>query len=139
MRTRKKSKLFVAVAVVLAGVMPVNATEAKPKLLCPQWRRLALRVGFSDRDYNKLDYIIWRESRCAPGAVNVNYHGRGMVTRDWGLTQVNDYSWITFLRNRNIVTKSTQLLKPKENLEAAKALYDYSKSFHGDPWLQWEK
>lgn len=136
MRTKK---LFVAVVVALVGVVPANSTMAKPKLLCPQWKKLALHVGFSNRDYSRLDYIIWRESRCAPRAVNTNYHRDGLVTRDWGLTQVNDFSWITFLRNRKIVTKSTQLLQPRENLEAAKALYDYSKDHHGDPWLQWEK
>lgn len=136
MRTRK---LFVAVAVLLVGVVPSSDAVAKPKLLCPQWKKLALRVGFSSRDYGRLDYIIWRESRCAPRAVNTNFHRDGLVTRDWGLTQVNDFSWITFLRNRKIVTKSAQLLNPKSNLRAAYALYDYSKETHGNPWLQWEK
>ena len=136
MRTKK---LFVAVAVALTSVVPASATVAEPKLLCPQWKKLALRVGFTRSDYRRLDYIIWRESRCAPKAVNTNYHGNGKVTRDWGLTQVNDYSWITFLRNRKIVSKSSQLLQPRENLEAAKALYDYSKDRHDNPWLQWEK
>lgn len=138
MRTRKKSGLLAA-AVAFASVVPADAAVAHHQLLCPQWKKLALRVGFSNRDYNKLDYIIWRESRCAAKAVNTNFHRDGKVTRDWGLTQVNDFSWITFLRNRKIVTKSTQLLNPRQNLEAAYALYDYSKETHGNPWLQWEK
>lgn len=136
MKTRKTIAIITA---TLVGVMPAGVAVSKPKLLCPQWRPLALKVGFSNRDYGRLDYIIWRESRCAPRAVNTNFHRDGRVTRDWGLTQVNDFSWITFLRGRKIVTKSTQLLRPRENLKAAKALYDYSKETHGNPWLQWEK
>ena len=136
--TRKVS-LFISVCAVAIGVMPVATVHSAPQFHCPQWRSLALRVGFTAKDYGRLDYIIWRESKCAPTAINVNHHANGRVTRDWGLTQVNDFSWITFLRNRKIVTKSTQLLNPKANLEAALALYDYSKNYHGDPWLQWEK
>lgn len=130
---------LVGVVASLAGFMPASGASAHDGLLCPQWKKLAMQVGFSNRDYGKLDYIIWRESRCAARAVNVNFHRDGRVTRDWGLTQVNDFSWITFLRNRKIVSKSAQLLNPKANLEAAHALYEYSKDNHGDPWLQWEK
>lgn len=126
------------VLTVMLGFTP-TAVDANTQLMCPQWQKLARRVGFSPSQYRHLDYIIWRESRCAPKAVNTNYHHDGRVTRDWGLTQVNDYSWITFLRNRNIVTKSSELLSPVKNLEAAKALIEYSSDRYGDPWLQWRK
>lgn len=126
------------VLAVVLGFAP-TAVDANTQLMCPQWQRLAQRVGFSTSQYRRLDYIIWRESRCAPKAVNTNYHNDGRVTKDWGLTQVNDYSWITFLRNRKIVTKSSDLLSPVNNLKAAMALVEYSSDRYGDPWLQWRK
>ena len=139
--TKRISKLAMAVVVGLTvptiAVSNVNATS--PKYNCPQWRRLALDVGFSKRDWVKLDKIIWRESRCAPKAINKNNRRDGSTwSRDYGLTQVNDYSWITYLRGKKIVSKSTELLNPRKNLKAAYELYQYSDDRHDDPWLQWK-
>ncbi len=133
------SKRIIGFVLAVALGFASTAVDADTQLLCPQWARLAQRVGFTQSQYRQLDYIIWRESRCAPKAVNTNFHHDGRVTKDWGLTQVNDFSWITFLRNRKIVTKSSELLSPVKNLKAAKALFDYSQDRHGDPWLQWRK
>jgi hypothetical protein len=130
-------RIISAVLAVVIGFAPVATAHADTVYRCPKWRKLAMQVGFSARDYKTLDYIIWRESRCAPTAINVNHHRDGKVTRDWGLTQVNDYSWITFLRNGEIVDSAKDLLNPKHNLKAARALYVYSKKFHDNPWLQW--
>jgi hypothetical protein len=139
--TKRISKLAMAVVVGLSvptiAVSNVNATS--PKYNCPQWRKLALNVGFSKRDWVKLDKIIWRESRCAPKAINENNRRDGSTwSRDYGLTQVNDYSWITYLRGKKIVSKSTELLNPRKNLKAAYELYQYSDDRHDDPWLQWK-
>jgi hypothetical protein len=139
--TKRISKLAMAVVVGLTvptiAVSNVNATS--PKYNCPQWRKLALNVGFSKRDWVKLDKIIWRESRCAPKAINENNRRDGSTwSRDYGLTQVNDYSWITYLRGKKIVSKSTELLNPRKNLKAAYELYQYSDDRHDDPWLQWK-
>lgn len=139
--TKRISKLAMAVVVGLTvptiSVSTVNANKAKDN--CPQWKRLAFDVGFSKRDWVRLDKIIWRESRCAPKAINENNRRDGSTwSRDYGLTQVNDYSWITYLRGKKIVSKSTELLNPRKNLEAAYELYQYSDDRHDDPWLQWK-
>lgn len=139
--TKRISKLAMAVVVGLTvptiPVSNVNANKAKDN--CPQWKRLALDVGFSKRDWVRLDKIIWRESRCAPKAINENNRTDGSTwSRDYGLTQVNDYSWITYLRGKKIVSKSTELLNPRKNLKAAYVLYQYSDDRHDDPWLQWK-
>ncbi len=139
--TKRISKLAMAVVVGLSvptiAVSDVNANKIKDN--CPQWKRLALDVGFSRRDWVKLDKIIWRESRCMPKAINENSRIDGSTwSRDWGLAQINDYSWITYLRSKKIVSKSTELLNPRNNLEAAYELYEYSKDRHDDPWLQWK-
>lgn len=137
---KRVSSIVVAVVVGLFPTTMVSASKPKSELLCPQWRDLALDVGFTARDYKKLDYIIWRESRCNPKSIGLNYDEDGSVwSKDWGLTQVNDYSWITYLRNRKVVSKSAQLLNPRRNLEAAYELFEYSSDRHDDPWLQWKK
>lgn len=136
---KRVSSIAVAVLVGLFPTSAVSALKPKSELLCPQWRDLALDVGFTARDYKKLDYIIWRESRCNPKSIGLNYDEDGSVwSKDWGLTQVNDYSWITYLRGKKIVSKSTQLLNPRRNLEAAYELFEYSSDRHDDPWLQWK-
>lgn len=105
---------------------------------CPKAMALALQAGFRKSDLPKLDYIIYRESRCRPEAVGHNRRKDGTIwSSDYGLTQINGYSWITYLRNKKIVSKSSELLKPLSNLRAAKALYDYSKKEGLDPWYQW--
>lgn len=139
--TKRISKLAMAVVVGLSvptiAVSNVNAIQSKD--FCPQWKRLALDVGFSRRDWVRLDKIIWRESHCNPKAINENSRSDGSTwSRDWGLAQINDYSWITYLRSKNIVSKSAELLNPRDNLEAAYELYEYSQDRHDDPWLQWK-
>lgn len=105
---------------------------------CPKAMALAIQAGFKKNDLPKLDHIIYRESRCAPGATNLNRRSDGTVwSTDYGLTQINGYSWVTYLRNKRIVSKSSELLEPLTNLRAAKALYDYSKKEGLDPWFQW--
>lgn len=138
---KRISKLAIAMVVGLSVptivVSNVNAIQLKDN--CPQWKKLALDVGFSRRDWIRLDKIIWRESHCNPKAVNENSRTDGSTwSRDWGLAQINDYSWITYLRSKKIVTKSSQLLDARNNLEAAYELYQYSNNRHDDPWLQWK-
>jgi hypothetical protein len=49
-----------ALAAITLSAQPAHATGWK----CPQWRQLALDVGFTKRDWVTLDKILYRESRC---------------------------------------------------------------------------
>jgi hypothetical protein len=51
--------------------------------------------------------------------------------------QVNDYSWITYLRGKKIVQKSSELTNPRKNLLAALALKEYSEKKGYGKWHQW--
>jgi hypothetical protein len=134
MRKRILTPVIAAMLAVASTPTSTQATEFK----CPKAMALALQAGFHRLDLPKLDKIIYRESRCRPEAVGYNKRKDGTVwSRDYGLTQINDYSWITYLRNKGIVKKSLQLLEPLSNLKAAKALFDYSKKEGLDPWHQW--
>jgi len=133
---RKRILTLVIAAIIAVVPVPTNTHAAGFK--CPKAMALALQAGFSKNDLQKLDYIIYRESRCQPKAVGYNKRQDGTVwSRDLGLTQINDYSWITYLRNKKIIKQSLQLLQPLTNLIAAKALFDYSKEEGLNPWHQW--
>ena len=136
-----RKRIFVPAIISLLLTVPSTSAlaESTNKPNCPQWHELALKVGFKKKDLPTLDYIMWRESRCGARSVGLNYRGNGTVwSKDYGLTQINDYSWITYLRNKRIVTKSSDLLNPAANLKAAKALFDYSKEEGMNPWHQWQ-
>lgn len=129
-----KKILVAAFAAMSLTASPVGATEWR----CPKWHKLALDVGFKRSDLKTLDYILWRESRCSKSARGLNKRADGSVwSTDLGLTQINNYSWVTYLRNLGIIKHSEDLLHPRTNLRAAKALYDYSKSKGYSPWHQW--
>lgn len=136
MRKRILTPAILSLSLLATPAMakPVEADGFK----CPRAMALALQAGFRKRDLPRLDYIIYRESRCRPEAVGYNKRKDGTVwSKDYGLTQINDYSWITYLRNKRIVKSSVELLHPLTNLRAAKALFDYSKEEGLDPWHQW--
>lgn len=50
---------------------PVSEWVGAPKWSqCPQWYQMARAVGWTDSQWRTLDYIMYRESRCRPGAHN---------------------------------------------------------------------
>jgi len=106
---------------------------------CPKAIAIAIQAGFDKKDLPTLDKIVYRESRCNNKAIGYNRRANGSVwSIDYGLTQINNYSWITYLRNLGIITKSTDLLHPFTNMKAARALYNYSLLHGGNPWRQWK-
>lgn len=128
-------RIIASAAVVFAlSATPAHATTFK----CHQWMATAVRVGFKKSDLKELDRLMYRESRCAPGARHLNKNSAGLVTSvDKGLMQINDKSWVTYLRNLGIIKSSDDLLHPGTNLKAAKALYDYSVEHGYNRWYQW--
>jgi hypothetical protein len=62
------------VAVVLAVTVAVLATCDQPASAatgpCGQWRSTAIAVGFTSSQWPTVARIMWRESRCRPGARN---------------------------------------------------------------------
>lgn len=157
---------FLAVALVAISAAPsvalakspVSSTEWDEKSLsapprglsvpmfkvarCPQWWDKAKAAGFRGRDLRILDYIMWRESRCAPRAHNTRLNRDGST--DMGLTQINDRSWCLpsrynrkgYLQSVGVIQYCEDLFDPQVNLLAAKALYDYSKK-RGNGFQPW--
>ncbi len=133
-------KLLALVTTVLLSLLPHgHAHAAKSKGLCPQWRAHAVSVGWKVKNLATLDYIMHRESRCRPHALNTTLNRNG--SWDYGLLQINDRTWCMpskysakgYLQNLKIIKSCNDLLNPTVNLVAALAVYEAAgNSF--SPW-----
>ena len=110
---------------------------------CAQWFDTAVEAGWETWQLPKLDYIMWRESRCFAGAINKTLNAD--KSWDYGLLQINDKSWckktkwypMGYLQSLNVLDYCVDLLEPHTNLKAAKALYDYSQKTTKNGFNPW--
>jgi hypothetical protein len=128
----------------LLDVLPPRVTERdsvqlkRSRLKCPQYETTILSVGFTRAELPVMDAIIYRESRCLSYVVNRTLNKD--KSYDYGLTQINGRSWCEptryypngYLQTVGVLDECDDLLNPVINLEAAFALYTYSKGF--GPW-----
>ena len=98
----------------------------------PQWWALAREVGWKEDAMATLDYLIYRESKGYNRAFNREDPNGGSR----GLLQING-AWTTFLRDKNIITKPSDLFNPATCLTAGLAIYQYGMDRYGwgfGPW-----
>lgn len=109
---------------------------------CPQWHETALQAGWGVEHMERLDHIMWRESRCQP---EVHYKADPM-TGSRGLAQINGFWCLKnryephpagYLGARGILNHCNDLFDPLVNLKAAKAIYDYGVERNQCPWRPW--
>jgi len=100
---------------------------------CPEWAGLAYDIGWPVFEIPKLLKIMHRESRCLPDACSESDSGR--VCRDWGLMQINEYSWKRTITNQGMVM--SDMWNPELNLRFALWLWTYSEDRNGDGWQPW--
>lgn len=104
---------------------------------CPQFEHMAYEAGFPKNQLDVVSYLMWRESRCVPTAVNQkDPHGGSR-----GLLQVNG-SWTKKLKEWGVISKESDLLVPKTNLRAAFYMWTYALernrySYGWEPWSIW--
>lgn len=106
-----------------------------PDTPCQQWLPLLLDEGWP-RDPKVLERalrIMYRESRCLPDACSTSDSGR--ICRDWGLFQINDYSWRSTVEAQGY--DIAQLWDPAVNVRFALWLYHYSLERNGDGFGPW--
>ena len=134
-----KRLTVIAMSIVLSVMPSGSAHAAKKSGLCPQWRELALSVGWHARNLSTLDRLMHRESRCRPGALNSTLNRDG--SWDYGLMQINNKTWCLpskyafkgYLQAQKILKDCNELLIPAVNLMAALAVYEAAgNSF--SPW-----
>lgn len=109
------------------------AVEIPDDAKCPQWWHMAISVGWSATNLEKLDKIMWRESRCDLYAINSKDPNKG----SWGLMQVNGF-WVEYLSSKGILKRLGDLQDPSINLRSALAIYNYAHSRHGNGWGPWQ-
>lgn len=137
MRKRILTPVILSVSLLTASPALASETPSEARR-CDRAIQLARQVGWLKKDLPYLRYILHRESRCQPDSIGRNRDIFGRVTsEDLGYAQINDRSWVTYLKNQGIIRTRDDLLKPKTNLKAALELLRYSVR-HGYPrWHQW--
>lgn len=98
---------------------------------CPQFYDEAMAAGWPASSWSRIDYIMFRESRCTPSA----YNGKGR-DNSYGLTQLNMKalkSWVGPMVNWDF----TRLYDPHTNLVVARELFNKARSMWGCGWRPW--
>ena len=131
--------------IVACLIMPVSHANAVSKELvgkCGHWLDDALNVGWSRSHISKLDYVMWRESRCLPSVFNSSDPNGGSR----GLMQINQFWCLPsryfpngWLQTQGILKSCTQLSNPVINLRAALAIFEYSEERNNNGWQPWGK
>lgn len=114
-------------------LFPLESLPADWK--CKEWFHTSLKAGWTLDDWPKLGKIMWRESRCLPDACGETDSPHVRKCRDWGLMQINDYSWKRIIREMGLHIE--QMYDPYWNLWFARWLYDYSVQYNDDGWQPW--
>lgn len=134
-------KVLGAVLVCCTLIVPAEVA-AKPVLRCPHMahvtKMVAKKIGWDKT--RQVDYIMWRESRCNPKAINPDDPYGGSL----GLFQINQF-WCKPSRSTgdgilvgwNVVDNCRQLFKPRKAAAAFAAIYEYVDSHYGDGWIPW--
>jgi len=117
-----------------------TTTVPEPEWHCPQWRDTAITNGWSEQDWPRVDYIIWRESRCLADAYgsqdpNGGSHSLMQINGFWCRPSSNHpQGW---LQEQGIVQACDDLYVPEINFRAARAIYEYSLTSNKCGWLPW--
>ena len=108
--------------------------------LCPQWYDLAMQY-FSPAEWNTIDFLLNRESRCDSQALNPkDTNGKP----SYSLFQINAF-WCSpnkhyekgFLQEHGVLTTCEELLEPETHFRAARAIYVEGLVRHGKGWRSW--
>jgi len=107
---------------------------------CPQWHQTALDAGWDVEDLPRVDYIMWRESRCLTDAHNAYdpmSGSRGIMQINGFWCRPSRYNPSGWLQAQGLLQDCDDLYDPLTNLLAAKAIWEYSEDRNGCGWLPW--
>jgi hypothetical protein len=117
----------------------VPVFQPAPDAKCGEWHTLALEAGWDIQHLDRLDLIIWRESRCLPDAHNADdpmggSNGLMQINQFWCKpTRYNPSGW---LQAQGLLATCDQLYDPATNLRAAWAIWQYAEA-NGCGWRPW--
>jgi hypothetical protein len=126
---------------VIEDVIVIQESSDIPEnLRCPDYYSLAKEVGWEEKNIERLDYVIWRESRCDSYAHN-KYDpasgSRGIIQINGFWCRPNSYTENGFLQDHGILNSCEDLFDPEINLKAGLLIYNYGVEKHGCGWGPW--
>jgi hypothetical protein len=157
------SKRIVATIILSLSLLPttpaLGSVSPSEGFKCPTAMKIARTAGWKTHHLPKLDLIIHRETggTCKSGVIGWNYHTgkshldcppkktwqkyrqcRHIKSADFGYTQINDKTWVEYLKQNKIIKHPRELFNRRTNLKAAKALYDYAADRGEHGWKAWD-
>ena len=135
-------KWFLSIVAICLIMQTTHAHAVSKEVVgkCGHWLDDALHVGWSRSHISKLDYVMWRESRCLPNAFNSNDPNGG----SGGLLQINHFWCLPskyfsngWLQAQGVLNSCAQLSNPVINLRAALAIFKYSEKQNNNGWQPW--
>lgn len=134
-------KIFVlAIAIYLLVSPSVVHAKKYPAIKCWNHYNIIDMVSYSREMMVKVDYIMWRESRCNASVINRDDPMGGSI----GLFQINQF-WCKpnsqtkrgFLQDAGVLKDCKELYNPVVNGMAMMAIYDYAHNRYGDGFGPW--
>ena len=139
-----QSKPQNSAAVIVEEVKPevTTTTTAAPvdHGECAQWRDLALEIGWPAEEWDRLNHVIWRESRCQPDVHNKldpASGSRGLMQINGFWCRKNRYTDHGYLQDNGVLQTCEDLFNPRVNLTAGLVIWKYGEDKNGCGWRPW--
>lgn len=107
---------------------------------CGEYHDLAISVGWTEAQWPKLSYVMYRESRCNTQSFNrkdPNGGSRGLIQINGYWCKKNKYNPSGWLQAQGILSNCEELFDAKTNLRAGLAMWNYSQQRNRCGWRPW--
>lgn len=107
---------------------------------CGEYHDLAIAVGWTEKQWAKLSFVMNRESRCNTMSFNrtdPNGGSRGLIQINGFWCRPSRYNKSGWLQEQGILSTCDDLFIPEVNLRAGLAMWNYSQQRNGCGWRPW--
>ncbi len=107
---------------------------------CGEYHDLAISVGWTEAQWKKLSFVMYRESRCNPMSFNKtdpNGGSRGLIQINGYWCKKNKYNPTGWLQAKGILNTCEDLFDPATNLRSGLAMWNYSQQRNKCGWQPW--
>lgn len=107
---------------------------------CGEYHDLAISVGWSEAQWKKLSFVMYRESRCNTLSFNrtdPNGGSRGLIQINGFWCRPSRYNKNGWLQDQGILQTCDDLFIPEVNLRAGLAMWNYSQDRNKCGWRPW--
>ena len=107
---------------------------------CGEWHDLAMSVGWTEAQWPKLSYVMYRESRCNIFSFyksDPNGGSRGLMQINGFWCRPSRFNKNGWLQEQGILSTCDDLYNPEVNLRAGLAMWNYSQQRNKCGWRPW--